>query len=251
LPIHQYHSEGRAWGDYVYPKENIASVLAAELASYAQRGALSSLRIFMSSATDPYQPLEHKLGLTRACLEVFRRYRPGLLVVQTRSPLVRRDYALMAEFGPQLWLSMTIETDSDEIVRKLTPKVPSISARMRTLEQAKAAGLQVQVAISPMLPLAQPERFSDWLAATADRVVVDTFVAGDGSRGRRTATTEVPALWQASGYGDWRDETAAWQLYQALLARLGPERVGWSIEGFNSIQAGVAVEEGGQLALPL
>src|SRR6187401_2880856 len=70
LPIHQYHSEGRAWGDYVYPKENIASVLAAELASYAQRGALSSLRIFMSSATDPYQPLEHKLGLTRACLEV-------------------------------------------------------------------------------------------------------------------------------------------------------------------------------------
>jgi DNA repair photolyase len=251
LPVHQYHSGGLAWGDYVYPKENIATVLAEELAQRARRGTLSGLRIFMSSATDPYQPLERKFGLSRACLEVFQHYPPGLLVIQTRSPLVRRDYGLMAGLGSRLWLSMTIETDSDALVRELTPNVPSISGRKRAVEAAKAAGLQVQVALSPMLPLAQPERFMDWLAATADRIVVDTFIGGDGSGGRRTAVTRVPALWQALGYGDWRDETPARDFYQALLTRLGPARVGWSIEGFNTIAKSPLSEKGAQLALPV
>jgi DNA repair photolyase len=202
LPIHQYAGEGRAWGEYVYLKENIAEVLAAELAQVAQRGELATLRIFMSSATDPYQPLEHKLGLSRACLEVFSRYPPGLLVIQTRSPLVRWDFPLIAALGAHAWLSLTIETDNDAVIRQMTPNVPSITARMRVAEQAKAAGLKVQVAISPLLPLAQPDRFTDWLAAVADRVIVDTFVSGDGSQGKRTAESRLPALWRELGYGD-------------------------------------------------
>ncbi|GIK42150.1 MAG: hypothetical protein BroJett011_59830 [Chloroflexota bacterium] len=249
LPIHQHASDGLAWGEYVHPKENIAEVLAVELAQVAQRGELAMLRIFMSSATDPYQPLEYQLGLSRACLEVFNRYRPGLLVIQTRSPLVRRDFPLIAAFGAHAWLSLTIETDNDAIIRQLTPKVPSITARMKVAEQAKAAGLKVQVAISPLLPLTQPDYFADWLTAVADRVIVDTFVSGDGSQGRRTASTRIPVLWRKLGYGDWQDETTAQALYQLLLTRLGPERVGWSAAGFNSLP--VPPLPGEQLQLPL
>lgn len=235
LPIHQYASQGLAWGEYVYPKENIAEVLAAELAQVAQQGELATLRIFMSSATDPYQPLEHKIGLSRACLEVFNRYQPGLLVIQTRSPLVRRDFPLIAALGAHAWLSLTLETDHDAVIRQITPNVPSITARMKIAEQAKAAGLKVQVAISPLLPLNNPKHFADWLTEVADRVIVDTFVSGDGSQGRRTAGTRIPALWRELGYGDWQDEIAAQGLYQVLLAQLGPERVGWSAAGFNSV----------------
>jgi DNA repair photolyase len=249
LPIHQYAGQGLAWGEYVYPKENIAGVLAAELAQVAQRGELTALRIFMSSATDPYQPLEHQLGLSRACLEVFNCYRPGLLVIQTRSPLVRRDFPLIATLGARAWLSLTIETDNDAVIRQITPNVPSITTRMKTAEQAKAAGLKVQVAISPLLPLNNPEHFADWLTVVADRVIVDTFVSGDGSQGRRTAGTRIPALWQELGYGDWQDETAAQGLYQVLLTRLGPERVGWSAAGFNSVP--VPPLPGKPLQLPL
>ena len=58
---------------------------------------------------------------------------------------------------------------------------------------------------------------------------------GERPQGRRTAGTRIPALWRELGYGDWQDETAAQGLYQVLLARLGPERVGWSAAGFNSV----------------
>jgi DNA repair photolyase len=248
LPIHQYASQGLAWGEYVYPKENIAELLASELAQAAQRGDLPALRIFMSSATDPYQPLEHKLGLSRACLEVFNRYQPGLLVIQTRSPLVRRDFPLIAALGDHAWLSLTIETDDDAIIRQMTPNVPSLTARMRVAEQAKTAGLKVQVAVSPMLPLAQPDRFADWLATVADRVIVDTFVSGDGSQGKRTAGSRLPLLWRELGYSDWQDETAAQALYQLLLTRLGSERVGWSAAGFNRVPVPPLPEQ--QLRLP-
>jgi DNA repair photolyase len=96
LPIHQYAGEGLAWGEYVYPKVNIAEVLTAELRQMAQRGDLAALRVFMSSATDPYQPLEHRLGLSRACLEVFNHYRPGLLVIRP----VRRSFGGTSPSSP-------------------------------------------------------------------------------------------------------------------------------------------------------
>lgn len=171
-------------------------------------------------------------------------------MIQTRSPLVRRDFPLIAALRAHAWLSLTIETDNDTVIRQLTPKVPSITARMRVAEQAKAAGLKVQVAISPLLPVAQPDRFDDWLTVVADRVIVDTFVSGDGSQGRRTAGTRIPALWRELGYGDWQDETAARALYQLLLTRLGPERVGWSAAGFNSVPVPPLPDQPLQLPLP-
>jgi hypothetical protein len=106
---------------------------------------------------------------------------------------------------------------------------------MKVAEQAKAAGLKVQVAISPLLPLKNPAQFADWLTSVADRVIVDTFVSGDGSQGRRTAGSQLPGQWEELGYGDWQDETAARALYQSLLTGLGPEWVGWSAAGFNSV----------------
>ena len=53
----------------------------------------------MSSATDPYQGLERRLGLTRAALEAFIRHPPRRLLVQTRSPMVERDLDLLRALG--------------------------------------------------------------------------------------------------------------------------------------------------------
>ena len=56
-------------------------------------------------------------------------------------------------------------------------------------------------------------------------------------------------MWRELGYGDWQDETAARALYQLLLTRLEPERVGWSAAGFNSVP--VPPLPGKPLQLPL
>lgn len=237
LPVHRYGSEGYAWGGYVWAKENVAAVLRDELRRFARKDELHTLRIFMSSATDPYQPAELKHRLTRACLEVFIRYRPGLLVVQTRSPIVEDDLDLIGDLGDCAWLSLTIETDDDAVRQALTPGVPRIARRRRTLEAAQAAGLQTQVTLSPYLPVREADAFAGWLARYAHRAVVDTFTSGDGSHGRRTARSRLPEAYAAAELGDWHSEEEARAFCHLLVEKMGAERVGWSEAGFNGLSS--------------
>ena len=220
---------GRPWGQWLRAKANAPQLLQSELMAMSR---LDRVRVFMSSATDPYQPAESRLRITRSVLEVFSAHPVGLLVVQTRSPLVERDYDLLAEM-PFAWLSMTVETDDDSVRRALTPTCPSIERRFEALQRARERGIRVQATVSPTLPH-RADRFVDRLAAVADRVVVDTFY-GDGADGERTSRRPLPALFRRSGYGDWRDNSAAERLYALLGERLGAERVGWSREGFNAL----------------
>ena len=217
------------WGQWVKAKVNAAEVLRQELDRVVDP---SSVRVFMSSATDPYQPAESHLHITRSILEVFLEEPIGLLVVQTRSPLVDRDFDLL-ERMPFAWLSMTVETDDDEVRRALTPICPSIKRRFRSMRLARERGIHVQAAVSPALPH-DHDRFAGMLTANADRVVVDTFF-GDGSGGKRTGRRPLPARFADLGYGDWADISAAERLHETLADRMGPDRVGWSQAGFNEL----------------
>lgn len=219
------------WGFWVDAKTNAAPRLEAEIAKLEDP---TRLRIFMSSATDPYQPVEAKLQITRSLLEVLRRRPVGLLVVQTRSPLVKRDFDLLADMS-FAWLSMTVETDDDAVRRLITPTCPSIPQRVQAMQLARERGIHVQAAISPVLPH-NSQRFADMLTGCADRVVIDTFTSGDGSGGQRTARRSLPNRFEQLGWGDWRDEAAAHRLFAVLQDRLPAETtVTWSVEGFNSL----------------
>src|SRR5207253_1194519 len=94
-----------AWGTWVRQKVNIAEVLEQELHKPAAR----RYRVFMASATDPYQPAEARAALTQRCLAVLHAHPIDWLVVQTRSLLVQRDFALLAELPfatlnvPHVW----------------------------------------------------------------------------------------------------------------------------------------------------
>jgi DNA repair photolyase len=89
LPVAHAHA-GR-WGAWVIAKTNLPQLLERELAALVRSGKLADATIFMSSATDPYQGVERRLGLTRRALEAFVRHPPRRLVIQTRSPLIERD----------------------------------------------------------------------------------------------------------------------------------------------------------------
>jgi DNA repair photolyase len=234
----------KPWGQWLKAKVNAAEALRSDLARSSDRASLS---VFMSSATDPYQPAESRLGITRSVLEVFLDRPIALLVVQTRSPLVERDLDLLSRM-PFVWLSMTVETDDDKVRRALTPTCPSIERRLRAMRLARERGVPVQAAVSPTLPH-DHERFADMLAEHADRVVVDTFF-GDGSGGKRTSRRPLPRRYVELGLGDWRDGSPAERLHRTLLDRLGPERVGWSLDGFNDLAVRTAMRAGaGRLSL--
>jgi DNA repair photolyase len=238
LSVHRFHQPAVAWGDYVHPRVGIAEKLRQELKRLAAKGELATTAIFMSSATDPYQGLERHWRLSRACLDVFLDYPPGLLVVQTRSPLVADDFDRLLTLGSCCWLNFTLETDLDEVRQRVTPRCPSIPQRIETLHQAQAAGLNVQITVSPCLPFSDVETFGTLLTTLGQRVIVDTYTSGDGQAGKRTVATAISTLYTEGGWSSWRDETDAQALYTWLQGQIG-ERVGWSQVGFAALtQAG-------------
>ncbi len=239
MTVHRFHQPAQAWGDYVHPRTGIAEQLRRELKRLAAANRLGELAIFMSSATDPYQGAERQWRLSRACLQVFAEYPPRLLVIQTRSPLVADDFALIRELGPACWLNFTLETDRENVRRALTPRCPSIEQRLATLRAAQQAGLQVQITVSPCLPYSDVEQFGQILLEHGDRVIVDSYVSGDGQQGKRTAATTVAQIYDTQQWGDWRAETAARQLYTWLHERIG-ERANWSQAGFVALATGNA-----------
>ena len=222
---HFARREGEAWGDALVIKANAPELLEAQLSRARDR---RGMRIFMSPVTDPYQPLERKLRLTRRCLEVFARYADlDLLLIQTRGPSVVEDLELIAAI-PYAWLGMTIETDRHDL--PYGPTKSHLERRLEALKRAATEGVKTQIAVSPCLPYSSA--FAERLLETgAQRIVIDTFSIGDGSRGARTANSPFAAL---ADY-DWRDDELAVSLYHQLSAY--HDGVEWSGPGFAGIPA--------------
>lgn len=219
--------EGLAWSRWIAPKKNAPELLARA----AESGRLAAARLFCSSVTDPYTPLERRLGLTRGCLEVMLRTPPAALVVQTRSPLVARDAALLARI-PGAAVSMTVATDDEAVRRVFEPNAPGTELRIEALRRLRAAGVPTQAAVAPLLP-GDPERLARRLDPVVDRVVVDDFFRGDGAGGRRSRA----ALRRLAerGFPEYTRPERADAVLAAFRAVLGPARVGFSREGFNEL----------------
>jgi DNA repair photolyase len=225
LPNWTYAGGGAPWGSAVVAKENAPDLLAAALRSLPA-ATRRDLRIFMSSSTDPYQPIEQRWRLSRRCLEVFACYPDlDLLLIQTRSPLAARDLDLLRQI-PYAWLSVTVETDDPGVFKHLRGG-PAPSQRLALVRAAAAQDIAVQVAVSPCLP--HTMAFAGTLAGCgARRVVVDTFVDGDGAAGRRTAHSAY-----ARAVPGWSDTAAAHTLFDELMA--AGVAAGWSTAGFCGI----------------
>lgn len=155
------------WGRWVEVKENAVSLLQKEMRR------LYGKTLVLSSATDPYQPIERKLELTRACLEVLLWAHPARLHVQTRSPLVTRDIDLLQRFGSTVKVGFSVATDDDEVRKAFEPAAPSIPQRFRAMRQLKDSGIYVTAAVAPLLPCNPPR-----LAALVRECACDYWVAG-------------------------------------------------------------------------
>ncbi len=231
LPNWSFSGFTGAWGEAVQVKTNAAELLHTTLAK--MKSALrQKLRVFMSSTTDPYQPIENKYQMTQQCLEVFSRYPDlDLLVIQTRSPLVERNLPLLSQI-PYAWLSVTIETDNQAYLRSLKGG-PPLEKRWKLVQTARNAGVHTQITVSPCLPYANMEDFGERLLNSGtERIVVDTVVDGDGSSGVRTAHSPFAKAEQA-----WSETAHAYKLYDYLCEH-GKARgieIGWSTAGFCGI----------------
>lgn len=123
----------------------------------------------MSGVTDPYQPVERKLGITRAVLQVLARYRNPVGVI-TKNALVTRDSDVLAEMaawnGANVFLSITT---LDETLRaRLEPRTSTAANRLRAVRELAAAGVPVGVNVAPIIPGLTDHEVPDILAAAAE-----------------------------------------------------------------------------------
>ena len=160
------------WGYWVSIKEN-----AVELLEKRKPGALDGKLIYMSSVTDPYQPVERQLELTRGLLGTMaERGDKPKLVVQTRSPDVVRDCDLFRRIeknGGRVQVNMTVTTDDEDIRRTFEPFCPSNPARLRAIGEVRAAGVDTCITMTPLLLVSSPYAFADSLNETG----VEKFIA--------------------------------------------------------------------------
>ncbi len=123
-----------AWGDWVDAKHNAVELIRRACA----RGNVTGKSIYMSSVTDPYQPVERQLQLTREILRELIESQPHL-TVQTRSPLVTRDVDLLKKLQ-SVQVNMTVTTDSDEVVQAFEPHCPTNRKRLTAIAEVAEAG---------------------------------------------------------------------------------------------------------------
>lgn len=199
MPIQRF--KDMPWGEWVDIKTNAAENYRNEIQKLRKKS--KPVNIFMSSATDPYQPIERKAMITRGLLEEMAENPPDYLQIQTRSPLIKRDIDVIVKLQEKckVLVSMTIETDREDIKRIFAPYAPGISLRLSALKEIHDAGISTQASISPVLPFT-PD-FPKVLEGKVDHIWIDTLSIGDGSMGKRSKRLAMPALFEEHGLSKW------------------------------------------------
>ena len=148
------------WGHWITVKENAVGKMERF------KRSLDGKLIYMSSVTDPYQPIERKLKITRDLLKILAERHKPKLVVQTRSPLITRDCDLFRNIednGGRVQINMTVTTDDEDIRRTFEPYCPSNSVRMRAIAEIVNAGIDACITMTPLLMVKDAHAFSESL----------------------------------------------------------------------------------------
>lgn len=132
----------------VRPKVNAIDLLETELRSKRSSGVIT-----MGSMSDPYNPMEQSLNLTRQALELIRKHRFGAAFT-TKSSLCARDADLLAEISRHapVCARITVTCAEDNLCRKLEPHVSSTSERLAALQTLAEKGVFCGVWLNPLLP---------------------------------------------------------------------------------------------------
>ena len=119
---------------------------------FSQRGYQPQV-IALGANTDPYQPVEKELEITRSILEVMEEFRHPVGIV-TKSNLVLRDLDLLQALASQnlVHVMVSVTTLDRELARRMEPRAPTPKRRLRAMRSLVEAGVPVGVLASPMIP---------------------------------------------------------------------------------------------------
>ena len=225
------------WGQWVKVKTNALMQFAR-----IKPGELNDKIYYVSTVTDPYQPVEKKIELTRGLLEMMVERHPRIkLLMQTRSPMILRDLDLflrVIEQGGRVQVNMTVTTDDDDIRKAYEPGCPSIQSRLKAIQAVQEAGIQSCITLTPLLPVSDINQFVRTIKETgAKRYIVQPFEMINQDKGRFIGKTDLRAIKCNQEYFGCNEETAMAMYdreFQNNLAVLNREipGIGYAKAGF-------------------
>jgi DNA repair photolyase len=155
-PTHEYlgFSAGTDFESKIMVKEDAPQLLRAELC----RPRYLPTRLACSGITDPYQPVERRLEITRQCLAVLAEARHPVVMI-TKNHLITRDIdhlrSLAEHQAAAVYVSIT--TLDAKLAHKLEPRASSPSQRLDVIRQLHEAGVPVGVSMAPIIPALNDE----------------------------------------------------------------------------------------------
>lgn len=166
-PTHEYlsFSAGLDFETKILVKHDAPNLLRKELSKKNWKPRA----LMLSGNTDPYQPIEKELKLTRGCLEVLRDFRNPAGVV-TKNALITRDIDLLKELAEFNAVSVTISvtTLDNKLVSVMEPRTSKPHLRFETIRKLSEAGIPTGVNIAPVLPGLTDSEIPEILKAAKD-----------------------------------------------------------------------------------
>jgi DNA repair photolyase len=166
-PTHEFlgFSAGLEFESKIVVKENAPELLRRELS--ARRWTPQP--ILMSGVTDPYQPVERRMRVTRRCLEVLAEFRNPVIII-TKSGLVARDIDLLGELAihraAAVFVSVT--TLDMQVARTMEPRAAAPRARLNAIRLLSRAGIPTGVSLAPVIPTLTDHEIPAILSAGAE-----------------------------------------------------------------------------------
>lgn len=150
-PTHEFlgFSAGLDFESRIIVKYNAAEKLRSKFASESWKPA----PVALSGVTDPFQPVERKLKITRSCLEVFAEARNPVGII-TKNYLVTRDIdylQTLAEYNA-VHITLSITTLDRDLARVMEPRTSQPYRRLKAIEELTEAGIPVGVNVAPIIP---------------------------------------------------------------------------------------------------
>lgn len=166
-PYHEYLglSAGLDFETKIFAKPDAAALLRFELSRRTWRPQVLAL----SGVTDPYQPVERRLEITRGCLEALAECRNPVAII-TKGALVVRDIDVLGELARDGAVSVSISvTTLDERLRgALEPRTPTVDARLDAMARLNDRGIPAGIAVAPVIPGLNDHEIPRILARAAD-----------------------------------------------------------------------------------
>jgi DNA repair photolyase len=165
-PTHSYLdlSPGLDFETQIFYKPNAV----AKLLEAWEKPGYDCKPITLGANTDPYQPAERQLALTRDLLTVFLQHRHPVTII-TKGALVCRDIDLLAELAASRLCSVAISlpTLDPDLKRIMEPRVPSATSRLKAIGALSAAGIPTSVLVAPLIPAINDHELESILQSAA------------------------------------------------------------------------------------